>query len=381
MYYFDNGEFQFRSEVLNLEQIKECFEVLKNMDPSNPPTTLEIVRKITGDPNMDTRNKEGREVKRLFETYGSNLDKSYVYKKNVYILTAEEKKSINANLSRFNRMIDLARFVFDNPDLSNLSKEFRAMQDYIEKHFSINARGSINLFSEEAIDEVYRPPTTPLATLREAKKYVKGLAISEERFQDSKYYNWMNKLKEYLQDNHFIYYINNNIKTAQKRELFLSAFIKYTYNKPDLSEEEKEQYIALCAELVLINDMFEKIETINEKIDGVLIDEDKDSVSTSLLKQREGLQKSLDEAKRRKNDLIKSLDGTRADRKKARKESSTSFIELINFWREEEGRQRVIKVAEARKEQLKETIKDLSDCDTLIAEIWGSGSEDDILYG
>lgn len=376
-----DGEFEFESKYLDADEVKHCFNIIKTLDYDNPPTTVDIVRKVTNDPTQDTRSRKGREIKKLFEQYGAHLDKPYIYKKQIYILTAEEKSAVNANLTRYDKPLDLARFVFNDKELTNLSRQYRAMEEYINKNFGQNLKGNVQLFSESPLDEIYKPPSTPLSAFREVKKYIKGLNVSEEKFPETKYFGWMNKLKDYLQDNHFVYYINHNLKTAQKRELFLSAFIKHTYNKPDLTEEEKEQYIALCSEIVDITDLHQKIELINEKIDGVFIDEDKDNISMSLLKTREGLQKSLDEAKKRREQLIKVLDGSRADKKKNQKETKMSFVELINYWRDEENRKRMIKVAEARQEELRNMHKEVSDCDSLIAEIWGAGSEDDVLFG
>ena len=43
----------------------------------------------------------------------------------------------------------------------------------------------------------------------------------------------------------------NNYETQNDRDLFESSFIRYTYDKPDLTQEEVDQYIVLSSEVVI----------------------------------------------------------------------------------------------------------------------------------
>ena len=59
---------------------------------------------------------------------------------------------------------------------------------------------------------------------------------------------------------------------------------------------------------------------------------------------------------------------------------NASIINLVQMWKEEESRQKLIKLAELRKQVVKEEIENLSSMDEVKARIMGI-SEDEVLEG
>lgn len=372
---------RFESEILSQDELDRCLELLKKTDPKSAPFLADITREITKDPRERGVTSKGREVKKFFEFFHLELSKSHIYRKKTdeVEITEEHIATIRNNLNRISKPLELTQIVFNNPNLTPLSVEHRALRKFIETEFKFHLSNNYVDFEDDEFDEKYEPPKTPLNAYREAKNYVKGLDVSEDSFPKSKYYYWMSKLRDYLQDDHFIHHINHNIKKPSKRKLFLSQFISYTYDKPDLTEEEKEQYIELCAQTIMADDYYQMMLEMNEKIKNILDDDDKYDLRMSLVEHKKDVNNNYNAAVKRKQDLMKSLNGTRAERLKNQTNQSMSFVQLLNYWREEENREKMIKVAEARREKIEHAFEELSDCDHLIAEIYGSGTIDDIL--
>ena len=59
----------------------------------------------------------------------------------------------------------------------------------------------------------------------------------------------------------------NNYETQNDRDLFESSFIRYTNDKSDLTQEEVDQYIVLCTEIIISSSIQETIQMIQMQID------------------------------------------------------------------------------------------------------------------
>ena len=81
-----------------------------------------------------------------------------------------------------------------------------------------------------------------------------------------------------------------------------------------------------------------------------------------------------------KNKLLNDLKEKRSDRLKNQIKENASIINLVQMWKEEESRKKLIKLAELRKQVVKEEVKNISSMDEVKARILGI-SEDEILEG
>lgn len=373
---------EFETEFLTQEQLDKALEIIRATGEDDEINLIDVTRTVTGNPEMTGRNKEGREIKRLFELLGISTISTHDVNRRSYQLTEEHKKTIDANLNRFNRHMDLVKMVFNDDSLTNLHAESRAVLNYIkDKHKCKVGYDRVEL-EEKMPDGPYKPPTTPLMAFRETKKYVRSFDLDESKIENSKILHMMTKLRDYLHDSHFLMCVNNSYTDKSRRELFVSTFIKYVYDKPDLTEEEKEQYLSLAMEAVTSNDLLEQMSRLREQLADLSTSEDNNgNYRMGFVEMIDKVQKSYDASRKRETALLKSLTTSRAEKQKNRKEETMSLVQLVNYVRDEENRLRLIKVAKARQEEVKKGYKRLSDVDSLVAEIWGAGSEQDIISG
>ena len=59
----------------------------------------------------------------------------------------------------------------------------------------------------------------------------------------------------------------SNYASQDNRELFESSFVRYTNDKPDLTQEEVDQYIVLSAEVVIASNIQVRVERLQELLD------------------------------------------------------------------------------------------------------------------
>lgn len=378
-------EIDFESEVLSKEEIQKAIDImLDHSDLENPPNLNDVTRQVTNDPNKTGRNKEGREIKRLYEQFDFKVRKAHEYQKRKHPLSENKQKAVDNNLNRFKgKPLQLVRFVFENESLTNLSKEYLAVQEYVNEVHKTPLKGS----DRKSVDtsdwdetEFYEPPTTPLMALRQLRKYVPSCPIIEDDLKKSRIEYSMSKLRDYLQDRHFLHKVNTPSLSNSDRDLLLSTFIKQVYDKPDLTEEEREQYLSVCTETVYSNGLMSQINLFNERINSIQEDGE-GNFRMGYVEMNKTLQDSYDKAQKRIKELIKGLTQTRAKKLENKREEIMSLTQLVVFTMEEKTRKRLAAVAQARREELKKGYKKMNDCDALIAEVWGGGSEDEILNG
>ena len=82
----------------------------------------------------------------------------------------------------------------------------------------------------------------------------------------------------------------------------------------------------------------------------------------------------------RQNKLLSDLKEKRSDRLKNQIKENASIINLVQMWKEEESRNKLIQLAELRKKVVKSEIDNLSSMDEVKARILGIGP-DEILNG
>ena len=82
----------------------------------------------------------------------------------------------------------------------------------------------------------------------------------------------------------------------------------------------------------------------------------------------------------RQQKLLDSLKQKRSDRLSKQVRANASILNLIEIWKEEEGRKKMLKLAELRKKSLKREIEKLESLDEMKAKILGL-SEDEVLNG
>tara|TARA_R110002020_G_scaffold313709_1_gene528936 strand:+ start:201 stop:1325 length:1125 start_codon:yes stop_codon:yes gene_type:complete len=367
-------------DISILEERQE--DLLKEWEsrPNNPPSLKESVGIAFPDIEekfQDGRSKYGKCVKAFLATQDMKAKPSHEYQGRDDVSLSDEMKEYINNNGHAMSDLDVTRIIFDDHTLTNLHKETRLVSEYrqgqgIEQ--SLVAASHTN----DVPDQVeYKPPRTINLIISRVNKYVLD-GINKDKFT-ARQRKEMESLIGYLHTYRFLHHINN-FDSQVDRDLFESSFIRYTHDKSDLTQEEVDQYIVLSTEVVIASNIQRRVEHLQGLLDDAANDTDGRRISMSLVEAIGKAQNDYHQSVGRQNKLLNDLKEKRSDRLKNQIKENASIINLVQMWKEEESRQKLIKLAELRKQVVKEEIENLSSMDEVKARIMGI-SEDEVLEG
>lgn len=353
------------------------WEIIKkewNKRPDKPPSILELTQLVFKRPNLDGRSKEGRAIKiRLAEASLRAPTTAYDDRRKGVLDLSEGSISFITNNYRKMKAIEMARVIFDNNHLTNLCQETRTVSTYIKENLKTSE-------SFEDTDEVpngnYAPPKTSEGVVRKINKY-RFESIDRDRMT-GKQRKDVNSLLGYLNTFRFRRQINTYTSSSD-RDLFESTFLRYTYDKFDLTEEEVDQYILLATEVVFAASIQHRLEILNQRLDEASQGEDK-SISMSWVEAIGKTQSDYNSCITRQQKLLDSLKVKRSEKEGKNKEGSASILNLVQMWKDEDSRRKMIKFAEKKKEILKKGVEELMSMEELKCRLLGIDM-DEILNG
>jgi len=341
-----------------------------NSRPNNPPALLELINKVFPDQNVDGRSKEGKAVKAFLATQSITARPSSDYKSREIELTDEHKEFINNNY-KLMTYVEIARVIFANEKITNLNKEAKVVEAYIKDiDPSHDSSEEINVTHDE-----YKPPSTFDRTLSKINKYIFDKWDKDKL--DARHKKNIEALLGYLNTYRFIHQINS-YNTSLDRDLFESSFVRYTSDKNDLTQEEVDQYIVLSTEVVIASNIQRRVEHLQNLLDDAANDTDGRRIAMSLVEAINTAQNEYHQSVNRQQKLLESLKEKRSDRLKNQLKENASILNLVEMWKNEESRVKMIRLANLRKESVKEEIQKLTTMDEIKARIMGI-SEDEVL--
>ena len=355
------------------QQQKEA--VIREWDSreNNPPALLELIRIAYPDqPHLDGRSKEGKAVKAFLATRQINPLASHQYKPKKIGLTEEQEEFVNNNFGMMSS-VEMARILFKDNGLTNLNQESRAVDEYAK---TLNP--SIAFQSDSQIpEEKYGPPKTMPAAIAKINRYVlNGIDKNKITPRNKKE---ISSLIGYMHTYRFLHQMNT-YENQTDRKLFESSFVRYTNDKSDLTQEEVDQYIVLSGEVVIASNIQRRVERLQQHLDAAAEDTEGRRIAMALVESISTAQTEYNQCVNRQQKLLESLKEKRSDRLKKQIGSNASILNLVEMWKEEETRKKMIELAEMRKGVVEDEIKNLSNMDEVKARILGI-SEDEVLNG
>jgi hypothetical protein len=300
-----------------------------NNRADNPPSLTELVKLAFGRDDLDGRSKEGKVVKQFLAARQIKPRKSHEYQaKGLIELTEDQKEYISNNCATMTG-IEIAKILFKNESLTNLCQETRSILDYM-KTIPSNIK-YLNDVNENTATEVYR---------------------------------FTHQINLYSDEN--------------DRDLFESSFVRYTYDKSDLTQEEVDQYIVLATEVVISSSIQQTITALQDQIDIATQEDGK--IPMAVVEASSTARKEYNDCVNRQQKLLQDLKVKRSERLSKQVKENASILNLVEMWKQEESRQKLLKIAELRKNSIKKEIERLGTMEELKARILGI-SEDDILNG
>ena len=360
------------SIILSEEQQLKVLETW-NSRPTNPPSLNELVRIAFDREDLDGRSKEGKAVKIFLASRQIKPRKSHEYQPKGLIDLSEEQKEYIINNSSSMTGLEMAKVLFKNDSLTNLCQETRSILEYM-KNIPSNIKFN-NTENENAATEGYKPPRSEERMIVKINKYV--LDGVDKNKLTHKHKKEINSLIAYMNTHRFIHQMNIYDNEGD-RELFESSFVRYTFDKGDLSQEEVDQYIVLCTEVVISSNIQQTINVLQNQIELSMQEDGK--IPMAVVEASSTARKEYNDCVNRQQKLNNDLKVKRSDKLSKQVKETASVINLVQMWKEEESRAKLLKMAEMRKKTIEKEIDRLSTMEEIKCKILGI-SRDEILNG
>ena len=363
-----SDEIYILSEEQKLKLLQEW-----NSRPNNPPSLSELVKLAFERDDLDGRSKEGKAVKSFLASRQIKPKKSHEYEAKGLIDLNEEQKEYISNNCNTMTGLEMAKILFKNEALTNLSQETRSVLEYM-KNIPANIKFNNTENTNAAVEE-YRAPRSEERMIAKINRYI--LEGIDKNKMTHKVKKDINSLIGYMNTFRFTHQINL-YDDERDRELFESSFVRYTYDKNDLTQEEVDQYIVLSTEVVISSNIQQTINVLQNQIDLAIQEDGK--IPMTLVEASNTARKEYNDCVNRQQKLLNDLKVKRSERLSKQVKETASIINLVQMWKEEDSRQKLIKMAEMRKQIVEKEIDRLSSMEEIKCKILGI-SKDEILNG
>lgn len=340
----------------------------------NPPSIAHLIGLAFPDIEeklKDGRSNHGKVVKHFLVERGFFTPLAKESKQKPAIILNEEQKEYILNNCKTMKGIEMARELFQNPSLSPVSIENRAVINHLK---TIDPK---IIYGGEVPEVDYKAPKRVEHVLARIKKYVSVTEDWDLRKLTPMQKKWCDNLMHYLHDFRFKRQIDSYEKVEDKIT-FESEFIKYTYNKAELEQEEISQYIALCSFVVTEFNIKQDIEILQANIRQEY--DEHGRVSGNLVDALQSSREELNSCTLRQGKLYEALTEKRSEKLSKELKDKASLLNIIAAWKQQESRQQMLKLANERKNKLRKEIHELESLDEMKIRLLGL-SVDEIVDG
>ena len=343
-------------------------EIWKKAPKGHPPSLIELTEFAWGK-GVDSRSRKGRAVREFLLKNGlkARLARDYIKAESVP-LTEEEKEYIRNNCVGA-KPLEIARLLLREPKITAIHPKVKMVEKYLR---SLNPSAK---YVEEIAFEDYVPPKTIEETIDRVNQYIhEPIAVDKLSGKQKKD---LRALMGFLHRMRFQSQINA-FETMNDRRLFESEFVRCTYDKWDLTEEEVDQYIVYSTEVIIGKTILRRISNLERQQDEEL--EEKERLNMALVEAVKTLRAEHNQCVKRQNDLLSQLKIKRSERMSGLARDTASIANLFGLWKEEETRKKLIEVAKKDQQDIEEEIKRLTTMDEIKARIIGLTREE-ALFG
>lgn len=360
------------SEKITLNESDQVYILANYMVPGIG--IKELAQTISGDPKQNGQTKLGRAIREFLASKGLEYATTKFVKQGELELSEENINFIEQNKSKM-KPFEMTKLLF-GADIAPLGKEYKAVQKYLEQ-----TDPAFIPKEEKLTGEDYEAPTSIARLIPRVNKYVLKSMGDETKFLDKDKLTVvqirnLKALIGYMNVYQFIYQAGL-YKREVDMELFESNFVRFCYDKPDLLEEEVNDYIALCSEIVLIAQIDRRVQSFDNEIQTLIDgDDNKKRLSMTFVDAMKNEIDKLNQAKTKRDKLKETLIGSRNKRIDGKIQQTASLHSLVEMWKKEEDRKKIIAMAKKRQGALVQEVERLSSIDALKAEIYGLDKDD-----
>jgi hypothetical protein len=357
-----------------------------NSRPDNPPSQQDLIV-ATGYINPDGtlpdgRSKFGRELKLFMASQKIKPKGAHQHRiKGPVDLTEENKLYLQSN-RKLMTGFEMTKIIFGG-HITPLSRETLTVNEYLagtteegeQRESQSDNNSEIRLPGQ--LSE-YKPPKSFDKALAKVNKYFSLKPFDKSKMLSREKKN-VETLMKYLNTYRFVHQMNT-YSSQIDRELFESSFVRYTHDKPDLTEEEVDQYIVMCIEVCIASNIQTRVERLQNMLDDTADDTEGRRISMGLVEAISSRQQEYNQCVNRQQKLLESLKEKRSARLSKQVKENASIVNLVQLWKEEESRKKLLALAELRKKAVKQETEKLSSMDEIKARILGL-SEEEVLDG
>ena len=322
-------------------------------------------------PNIDEKFRDGRSI------YGKAIKSYLASKGKKTVATSDKKEGYNLNQEErdflYNNCSTMCETLYGEK-INPSDRRFRACSDFVK---TIDGKVVLSEIVREVSPSDYLPPKNETKAISRINKYVhEGIDKNNLKASDKKN---ISRLIAYMHTYRFLHQISN-YSSQDNRELFESSFVRYTHDKPDLTQEEVDQYIVLSAEVVIASNIQIRVERLQELLDQAAEETEGKRMAMSLVESINTAQTEYNQCVNRQTKLLNELKEKRSQRLSKQIKENASILNLVEMWKDEESRHKMIKLAEIRKKALEEEVERLSTMDEIKCRIMGL-TEEEVLNG
>lgn len=330
---------------------------------SKYPDLIVLTQKTFNNDTIDGRSKEGRAVKEFLVEAGLQYKTRVQQKVKDVELTDSQKEFIAQYADDGLSSMKIAELLFPEEKLTPLSKPVRVVFAYLKELGKVKE-------TETAMYTKYAAPES-ISKIIEMINQFAGQNIEEEKM-NMQIKNQVEATKIFLHSPRFIYQVNS-YSSQEDRDLFEAEYIRSVWDKPDLTSDEINLYIALNMEYINQKYISAAISKLNKMFDDI------DSHNEMAMKLTEAIKVKTDEydkCQKRIESLVKKLQGDRATRMKDKVAANASILSLIRAFQDKEERDRMIRIAEMQKEEVEEEADKLESMSEFKARVLGISKSD-----
>jgi hypothetical protein len=343
-----------KTVILNPEQ-KEYID--KNWDKVK---FIDLVRGAFNDEGLDGRSKEGKAVQ---EYLGPREPVPTAYQRLPKLELSAEHKEFITNNAKFMSSTEMARTLFNNKSLGPLNLETRAVHSFLK---TLPPEVSGKSFADETHD-TYSPARTLKQIVEKVNSFVfTNYVVEDLNAQQRKFFE---AILSFLRSPRFLQMINS-YSSKMNREIFEGEFVRTVYDKPDLTPDELNLCINLAWNYVQMITINKHLEMLNQRYELVVGDPD-NKMSMTLAEMITAKTNELNNCDKRQQALIADLNGKRADRNKNKQSNSISMANVIEMWKDEEERRKMLRNAELRKLAVADEVDRIESMDEFKSRLLG----------
>lgn len=327
-----------------------------------------ITQKIGKDPNLDGRCKLGRRIRSFLAGEGKDYGVKGGSKKGKLDLTEEQMKFLNSDLID-NKMkpLEIAKLVYKNANIVSLGQEHRTVMAYLEEY-----RPDVVDHTLTIADGKWHKPKRIEAVISLVNKWCNlDLPCSRDKLPN-KSRKGIERLFDYL-NVYKLWTTLNSLNTEDDRNLYESEFVRYTWDKPDLTNEELNLYMMVCSNIV-------RAKHIQKRMDDFVISlESKADDAEISIKQTEhfkALNDELNACEKRISDTITKLNGDRSKRVEKLQSVNANILALVEAFQEKEERDRMVMMADRLNKLVEEEAEKFESVGEFSARIFGISREE-----